>query len=332
MKEETCESCEINKVEVTEDIEAGPKYKLCKSCHHRLTNLALRPLEYFNLTAKHGHSFLLHDDFYDNDTGEAGQPKISVEHADDFPFPVLSELTNDIEKLIDFAIVQFITDDIVFGHIKQHDKAEVLTVLNKRLQRNEALKYKLLEIAANGLGDYAESWVRDNWRQRKKDELLIFAEAMTKCLPFSEAFRELTMEIEKADNKELSNKIGALIHFERAETLDWIESVKDRISNISEYWGTLTAASKLSWARTKKWIEAGRPLSLIALDGLNYCTTTGSRQNQSFWFQKHPPKLIDPDKPEVMAKVINDYLKVDSVPRVKNVVSRITDNLFEVTA
>ena len=73
-------------------------------------------------------------------------------------------------------------------------------------------------------------------------------------------------------------------------------------------------------------------MSLIALDGLKYCTTTGSRQNQSFWFQKHPPKLVDPDKSEIMAKVINDYLKVDSVPRVENVVSRITDNLFEITA
>ena len=174
MKEDTCESCEVNKVEITEDIEAGPSYKLCKSCHHRLRHLALRPLEYFNLTAKHGHSFLLHDDFYDNDTGEAGQPKISVVNANDFPFPVLDELINDIERLIDFAIVQFITDDIVFGHIKQHDKAKVLAVLNKRLQRNEALKYKLLEIAANGLGDYAESWVRDPARQSKLFASLLF--------------------------------------------------------------------------------------------------------------------------------------------------------------
>jgi hypothetical protein len=332
MKEEKCESCEINKVEVTEEIETGSNYKLCKSCHHRLTNLALRPIEYFNLVAKHGNTFLLHDDFYDNDTGEAEQPKIGVENANKLPFPNLHEVTNNTERLIDFAIVQFITEDNVFTHIKKHDRASVLNILETRLQRNEALKYKLLEIAANVLGDYAESWVRNNWNHRKKDELLIFAEALTKCLPFKEAFVELTMEIEKSDNKDLANKIGALIHLERTETLDWIESIKDRITNISESWGRLTAASQLSWTRTKKWIEAGRPLSLIALDALKYCTTADSRQNQSFWFRKHPPKLIYPDKPEVMAKVINDYLKVDSAPRVKKIVSRITDNLFEATA
>jgi hypothetical protein len=167
MKEETCESCEINKVEVTENIEAGTPYKLCKSCHERLRYLALRPLEYFNLTTKHGHSFLLHDDFYDNDTGEAEQPKINIENADQFPYPNLDETANDIEKLIDFAIVQFTTDGKTFSYIKKHPKAKVLECLNQRLIKNEAIIYKLLEIAANGLGNYAENWVRNNWKETK---------------------------------------------------------------------------------------------------------------------------------------------------------------------
>ena len=157
MEKETCESCDINQVEVTEDIEAGPVYQLCKDCRNRLINRGLRPLEYFNLTARHGHSYLLHDDFYDNDTGEACAPEIDVETPERFPFPTLNNVKDNIERLIDYAIVQIITDDIVFFHIRQHDKAKVLESLKHRLQKNDALNYKLLEIAANGLGDFAEN-------------------------------------------------------------------------------------------------------------------------------------------------------------------------------
>lgn len=330
MKEELCESCELSRVEVTEDMEAGPPYKLCKECHHRLMHRALRPLEYFNLTARHGHSFLLHDDFYDNNTGEAIQPEIGVENADDFPFPVLNELANDTERLIDFAIVQIIPDDIVFEHIKRHDKAVVLAVLNKRLQLNEALKYKLLEIAAYGLGNFAEDWVREIWKRRTNEDLSIYAEALANCLPFDEGFGHLTRELESEDNKQLGHKIGVLIYFERPETLDWIERMKDRILNVSGSWGNLTAASKFDWKRAQRWINEGRPLSLIALDALMYCTTIGDRQNQIPWFSNHPPKLIDADKPEIIASTVNDYMKIDSVPRVRTVGNRIIENLFGV--
>ncbi|HYI77549.1 MAG TPA: hypothetical protein VEW65_07990 [Chryseolinea sp.] len=330
MKDDICESCETNRASITEEIEVGPPYKLCEDCHHRLVNLALRPLEYFNLTARHGHSYLLHDDFYDNGNGEATAPEIDVVNPEGFPFPTLEHVKHDTNRLIDFAIVQFITDDSVFDVIMTHDKTAVLHVLNKRLMDNEGLKYKLLEVAANGLGSFAESWVREIWKRRTTENLSIYAEALTKCLPFQEAFQELTTELEKEDNKQLGFKIEILIYFERQETLDWIEKIKDRIINVSDSWGNLTAASKFDWKRAQRWINEGRPLSLIALDALMYCTTIGERQNQILWFRKHPPKLVDAAKPEIIASVVNDYMKKDTVPRVKNVGNRIIKNLFEI--
>ncbi|WP_254560957.1 hypothetical protein [Dyadobacter diqingensis] len=87
-----CESCKINdfEVEQLEDEQQKPYY-LCKSCFDRLENKALRPLEFFNLTAIHGHSSHLHDDFYDYETGEATQPDIEVVESEKFPFPTLNK-------------------------------------------------------------------------------------------------------------------------------------------------------------------------------------------------------------------------------------------------
>lgn len=330
MKADRCESCEINQVEIKEDIEAGPPYQLCKGCHHRLVNFGLRPLEYFNLTAKHGHSYLLHDDFYDGKTGEACASKIDVMNPENFPFPSLDEIKDNLERLIDFAIVQYFAEDVTFFYIQQHDKSKVLETIDQRLVKNKAIAYKLLEIAARGLGQFAEKWVRQRWNERGKEDVSIFAEALAKCLPFDEAFSELTREIEKEEDKKLAMKVMSLIHFEHPETLDWIEKMKSRITSVSDSWGNLTAASKLDWPRAKKWLEDGRPISLIALDALIYCTTTGPRLNQILWFREHPPKLISPDKLEVIAQTINDYVKKDSVPRVKNSANKIIDNLFKV--
>jgi hypothetical protein len=330
MKIDRCESCEINQVEVKEDIESGPPYQLCKECHHRLVNLGLRPLEYFNLTAKHGYTYLLHDDFYDDKTGEACASKIDVIRPEDFPFPSLDEIRDDLERLIDYAIVQYFINDETLICIKQHDKTKVLETLDQRLAKNKAIIYKLLEIAAKGLEHFAEKWVRQRWNEREKEDVSIFAEALAKCLPFDESFSELTREIEKEEDKKLPLKVVSLIYFERPETLDWIEKMKSRITSVSDSWGNLTAASKLDWSRTKKWLDDGRPLSLIALDALIYCTTTGPRLNQIPWFKEHPPKLINPAKLEVITQTINDYVKRDSVRRVRNSVNKIVDNLYKV--
>jgi len=52
-------------------------YHICSNCLMYLVNSALTPEMFFNLL-KNGHStreHLLHDDFYDEDTGKAMQPK-----------------------------------------------------------------------------------------------------------------------------------------------------------------------------------------------------------------------------------------------------------------
>ena len=82
-----CESCNSKDVEIDEPAAHGNSpYHLCRDCHRRLLNRSLRPIEFFNLVAIHGHDALLHDDLYD-DTGKAEQPNETVINADKFPFP-----------------------------------------------------------------------------------------------------------------------------------------------------------------------------------------------------------------------------------------------------
>lgn len=327
-----CESCNINEIEVEELSDEGLNpYRLCRPCQHRLTHRALRPLELFNLVAIHGHAYLLHDDFYDYDTGEATQPDIEVIEAEKFPFPDFKQIKNDLNRLIDFSFVQYFTADFVIKELQKFDKSEVLKRLKEKVDYNRSINYKAYEISGKVVGKTAEEWIKKEWANRRENELQIFAEPIAKCLDFDEAFKILTREIESGDDKFLSENVSALLYFKSDKTLDWIEQVSERIKNISSNWGQLAASSQFTWDRANKWLTIGRPLSLVALDSLVYCTTIGERLNQSLWLRQLNPRLIDNPKPEIIANRLRDYLTVDSVPRTKNAVEIIIDNVFETT-
>jgi hypothetical protein len=99
-----CQSCEVNSVEVVDDCyNPAYPYYVCKDCHERLLSRSLRPREYFNLSAMHGMTYLLNDDFYDKD-GVAYNPQIELETAGGLTFPKLAEL-NDLESVINYAIL-----------------------------------------------------------------------------------------------------------------------------------------------------------------------------------------------------------------------------------
>jgi len=327
-----CESCNINDFRVEQIADEGQKpYRLCKPCQDRLLNKALRPLEFFNLTAIHGHSFYLQDDFYDYETGEATQPDIEVLDCDRFPFPNFEQIKNNLDRLIDFAFVQYFTEDNIIKQLKQFDKNETLKTIDKKVKYNRAINYKAYEVVGKVFGNEANDWLKKEWANRQENELLIFAEAIAKCFDFEEAFETVTNEIESKDDKLLPENISALLYLQSDKTLDWIEKVIHRTNNISINWGTLAASSKISWVRADKWLSVGRPLSLVAIDALLFCTTTRDRQNQAFWLQENPPKLTDNPRPEIIANKLKDYLSKDNVPRTKNAINKIIDNLFQVT-
>jgi hypothetical protein len=214
----------------------------------------------------------LHDDFYDYETGKATQPKEKVIDPNLFPFPELSKIRRDLHKLVDYACVQYFTSMEVVELLKLHDKRALLSYLMHKVKYNRAINYKAYEIAAKVLSMNAGEWIKNEWENRKENEILIFAEAICRCLNFTEAFSMLTTEIEASDDKKLLDNSFALLYFEAPNTLDWMEKISQRLANISTSWGVIAAASQFSWPRAEKWLSMGRPLSLISLDALIFCT------------------------------------------------------------
>ena len=63
--------------------------------------------------------------------------------------------------------------------------------------------------------------------------------------------------------------LHALTNFSDARVLDWLE--EHCREPITYEWGTAAAVNELDWPRVVRWLNAGRPLSLLAVDALANC-------------------------------------------------------------
>lgn len=70
----TCEACGEEGFTIVFSDGPTPKIELCEEHFKAIVKRALKPDEYFRLHEKYGDIFLLHDDFYDPDSGIAVQP------------------------------------------------------------------------------------------------------------------------------------------------------------------------------------------------------------------------------------------------------------------
>ena len=145
-----------------------------------------------------------------------------------------------------------------------------------------------------------------------------------------DAFELITSELNECEDKYLTEFMAPLNFLKYEPVLDWVEQNADRVKNVTQDWGHLSASSNFSWKRAEKWLEIGRPLSLIALDAIMFCTTRGERLNQSLWMRELNPKLTDKPKLDRIANGLKQYIEKDSVPRTKNAVSRIINDIFEI--
>ncbi|MDE5944079.1 MAG: hypothetical protein K2G93_00620 [Rikenella sp.] len=174
-----CESCrtrdavrEVSKT--TEDCPeaCGPAYRLCAECAERLENYALRPAEFFNLAAIHGHGYYLHDDFYDWENGRAEQPEIRMTDVRKFPFPSFKNVMTDPARLLDYAIVQGFPSERAIARLRQCNKQELLGIIRRKVAYNPELLEEVDDLVARVIGREAEEWVREVWQNRQPTETI----------------------------------------------------------------------------------------------------------------------------------------------------------------
>jgi hypothetical protein len=309
-----CEACERAAVEMVESCD-NPKepYHLCPACHRRLRARALRPLEWYNLAKRHGwYQFLLHDDFYLQD-GTAGQPETDVERPADFPAPILAGVAHDTQLLLDYSITRWHLDAGVEAAWETLSRPEVLATLRQRFSAtsNAGIRARILEICAMALRESGADFVRSVWGEYPATvDLVPLTQASAACLPFREGFHRVTTALAALEHSRQRDVRWALAYFHSIEVLDWIEQ---HISKpITDEWGRLAAASALDWPRVERWLEHGRPLSLVALDGLAEIA-----RPQSPLLRRLRPKLGHPPTFKRFMQMLSGYAARDNVPRVE---------------
>lgn len=266
-----CQACEIvTDVLRIEDDDPSEPYLVCQDCSDRLRLHALRPLEWFNLAARHGwHKYLLHDSFYDED-GTATQPDIEGYSVGGLLAPSLDEAAISSERLLDYCITRWRLKNVDFEALRAQSSEKLFSALKERaICGNAQIRAVMLRICANVLGFTASAWVVEQYERSIEDDLLFdWAEAAANCLPQQEGLGKTIGALAKYQGRELEERLGALSWFRSTSVLDWIEQ-NAPTANVAGCWGQLAALSNLNWERVEQWLTKGRPLSLIALDALD---------------------------------------------------------------
>jgi hypothetical protein len=319
-----CQACRRQPATVTRESEEPTQpYRLCPACDRRLEARALRPLEWFHLAALHSPwKFLLHDDFY-ADRGIAEQPTEPVETPELFPVPRLGDVAGDLERLLEYAMTRhYFVDETaaaIVAALGQYPGRAVLSMLQSRVAapQNPHIVARAYEICARVLGRVAEAWIRQQWHD--PGLLLPLAEAAAACLPAEEGLAYTIAALDALPLQERIAACQALDWFQSPRALDWIEAHAGDIGTwISPHWGHLAATSHLTWDRVRRWLERGRPLSLVALDALKACG-----QWDTMIAQVLEPRLHEPGAREIMTRTLQQYATRDPVPRVERDVSWI---------
>lgn len=295
-----------------------------------MEKLALRPIEWFNLAAVHGPwKYHLHDDFYDDVDGKAYQAEVVVERAIEFPLPAVSEIENNLERLVDMAMSRWFfsredTPELINAMGKQ-DRVGLLSVLQRRVReiQNPFIESRGYEIADVVLQDFAANWIRERAETHADESFTAWAGAAASCLPFEESFARVTSKLATKSKKGPMLSLGALGAFRNDHTLAWMET--NIHEPITDVWGRLAALSQFSWPRAKAWLRGGRPLSLVALDALNSCWNYDTIQ-----LRRGQPKLLLPATRDEMVQEIRNYTLEDPKPRAERAALLAIEHLDEI--
>lgn len=247
-------------------------YRLCPACTTRLISKTLRPIEWFRLASVHGHSkALLETGFYYQ--GESDEFTDLAFKDPKYLAPTEEQSSDSVAALFGYYMTRLHEWDGIkdFSRFKRFTTKEIIAELRRRTDGPNVDAHTIaLTIAADILGPDAAEWVREKRACVASNDLRYhWANAAANCLPAPEGLTAVINSLVLLEGLNLTWQISCLSWFQSAEVLDWIEQYRPE-KQISQHWGQLAAVSNFSWMTMLKWLSAGRPLSLIALDALTW--------------------------------------------------------------
>ncbi len=322
-----CQAHRTHPAEIAHEAEPGVSFQLCKAAARSVKREELTPLEWFNLAGLHtAFAGPLAEAFYDEE-GRAAHPVRGG-----LPAPRLDQVRHDLDRLLDFAFSRRSSAQAapLVTALREHPPGALLEALGRRVTAyaaNAAVPITAAELAAKALRDGAAGFVRALWGEHGRGEIGGYVEALSLSLPAAEARRILMDALQQMDPRQRQENVHLLAHLRSADTLDWLET--NVTSPVTETWGRIAACSQLSWPRVCAWLSRGRPLSLVALDGL--LEMRGPSPGRGEGMNRNPPRLLEAPALEEARWVLDDYLRRDNVPRVRNTVAAILAHWPEIS-
>jgi hypothetical protein len=223
----------------------------------------------------------------------------------------LRDVQGSASRLLEYTVTRWHLTDDVRTAWRVLPPGDVLATLSEQFAgtRNRSVRAAVLRAAAL-LGRDGESVALQAWQAYPDvGSFWSLAEATASCLPPRDGFDRVVSTLAAMDGPEWRESFSALAQFRSRRTLDWIES--HVTEPLVQSWGYLAAASDLSWPRAEKWLEQGRPLSLVALDAL-----LAIAKPRTPFLQYIQPTLAEAPSETVIRHAIESLMQRDPVPRV----------------
>lgn len=177
---------------------------------------------------------------------------------DSFSETNLSEIKNDMDQLIAFIMFRKKLDEETIKALQAFDKKALFDFLIEKLDRFDTYLEKsvLCEMIGNGLGSFAENWVKGLWQeQQERLDTRLRAYLTSKCMPEDEGLELVFQQLDQENDGKISGyeALSHLAPFHSRKVINWMEDCVR--FPVTEGWDSLFIKSNPDWEDIKRWTE-----------------------------------------------------------------------------
>ena len=188
-----------------------------------------------------------------------------------------------------------------------------------------AIQENIFLVCERLLGPAAEPWLRKSkHRPLQNFAFDAFCSALDVCVPDG-GFEIATDKLANERPHQLAYFAHGLLAFDdKTKILDWIEA---RLGSGNEpvvpEWGQLAALAGVRWQTINRWLDRGKPVSLVALDAIVAWLT--GHVEVGMWLNCLTPRVVDTPPSATIRNRLLAHAESEGTPRVEKVVAQIVE-------